>query len=567
MSKCKSSNTQNINKVGNTQRSQKDSKTINYRRGKKGGNDISFYNADMTVLNNAAKIPMNWNLGLPFELNRHGALTVNEDLSRRLPGVMAINYIPTYGKGSGGQDDPMNVAALQIYQFLTHSTTATRPYDYPDVMQYLICCDSLLYMIAWAERVYGLALKIDHKNSYLPDALLSAMYVDPVSIKLHYADFRAALNLIIAEVNQLYIPGTISVFKRHKFLVTNIYTDGSVNDQVYFYDPEGWYALGFDEQHKPVARYIAKRVAFNKPMDYSDIITLLRELLSFIKTDQDFNILGADFAKAYGTNQMVTLDYVPELATIQFSTDAGALDQLRNTRIVNLAGIEGSAEQMHPGCVTKHHSFDVVQNNSVSALVQDLSIQITAPTLDAVGDIAGLLGTYDSDPIIDTAGDGSVDNIVEVTRNVSSFTWSRADGEGGSSVFTVTPEYGSELFTNAMIVFFNHTGDQRRIQLCESGQIALNNTLIFSDMTDMSNMYHALQWITENRAFKFGLRNPIYWATKEEIIQDAAYCLELGDFGEHWTTVDRDQLQQIHDAVVFNQFKPINLQITAFGNK
>ena len=563
MSNCKT--TKQTNKNGQT--TTKDSKSINYRRGKKGGNDISFYNADPTVLNNAAKIPMNWNLGLPFELNRHGALTVNEDLSCRLPGVMAINYVPTYGKGTGTQDDPMNVAALQIYQFLTHSTTATRPYDYPDVMQYLICCDSLLYMIAWAERVYGLALKIDHKNSYLPDALLSAMYVNPDSIKLHYADFRAALNLIIAEVNQLYVPGTIKVFGRHKFLVSNIYTDGAMNDQVYFYDPEGWYALGYDEQHKPVAKYIEKRVSFKKPMDYNDIITTLRGLLSFIKTDQDFNILGADFAKAYGTNQMVTLDYVPELVTIQFSTDIGALDQLRNTRIVNLPALEAFADKMHAGSVTKHHSFDVLQNSTVSALIQDLSVQITAPTLDVVGDIASLLGTYDSDPIIDTAGDGSVDNIVEVTRNVSSFTWSRADGEAGTSIFTVTPEYGSELFTNVEIVFFNHTGEQRSLRLCESNQVALNNTLVFADTTDMSCMYHALQWITENRAFKFGMRNPIYWTTKEIIVQDSAYCLELGDFGEHWTVVDRAQLQQIHDAVVFNQFKPINLQITAFGNK
>lgn len=548
------------------QKTNKDSKGINYRRGKKGGNDISFYNADMTVLNNAAKIPMNWNLGLPFDMTRHSILEVNEDLSRRLPGVMAINYIPTYGKGSGGQDDPMNVAALQIYQFLTHSTTATRPYDYPDVMQYLICCDSLLYMIAWAERVYGLALKIDHKNSYLPDALLSAMYVDPDSIKLHYADFRAALNLIIAEVNQLYIPGTIKVFDRHKFLVTNIYTDGSINDQVYFYDPEGWYALGYDEKHKPVARYVAKRVSFNKPMDYLDIITTLRGLLGFIKTDQDFNILGADFAKAYGTNQMVTLDYVPELATIQFSTDAGALDQLRNTRIVNLAALEAMADKIQAGCVTKHHSFDVTQNDTVSALVQDLTIQITAADQATSDNIASLLSTYDCDPIIDTAGDGNVENIVEVTRNVSAFTWSGAAVEG-KYVITVTPEYGSELFTNAMIVFFKHTGHQRHIRLCESDQVALNNTLVFTDDMDMSFMFHALQWITENRAFKFGMRNPIYWKTKADIIQNSAYCLELGDFGEHWTTVGRIQLQQIHDAVVFNQFKPVNLQITAFGNK
>nr|AVX53455.1 putative capsid [Marmot picobirnavirus] len=294
-------------------------------------NDPKWYGADPSLVRDSASIPFSWAIGTPIDLENPNLVDLPSGQEFTIPGICTLDVIPCVSR-SINIASPLNVASMAVYAHVRYANSGSSVYDAPDLMLYLMSMTQIYSYIAFLQRTYGLATLYSQRNRYMPQALLQAEGVDAKDVQQHLADFRYGINVLINKAAALAVPADMSIFQRHAFLFQNVYTEGpSVKDQLYMYNPRGFYLYDFDQDGAGMLKY----VNFTKPTPYTveELLDFGNNMLSRILYSEDLNIMSGDIIKVYGTAGLIKLVPLNTEYPIVPLYDPMVLEQFKNATV------------------------------------------------------------------------------------------------------------------------------------------------------------------------------------------------------------------------------------------
>lgn len=316
-----------------------------------GGNDPSWYAANPALLRDSASIPFSWAVGAPI------ALDIPDMKSPwSVPGIMTLDIVPQFGNGSNA-NSPLNLASTSVYSFIRHANSGHSNYDAPDLMLYIAAMTQIYSYINWMQRVYGCATLYAQGNRYLPRALVECQGVNYDDVYNNLANFRYGINALIAKAASLAVPATMPIFLRHAFLYQNVYIEGpSIKDQMYLYNPNGFYMFGFDETsagmlyYHPLSEY--KTECGVDRLTTANMLKFGNDMLDALVLNEDINIMSGDILKAYA-GSIIKLAPLPEIYPITPVFNAAVLEQFKNATVFMYENL---------------HTLDIKQNTTKAYL-------------------------------------------------------------------------------------------------------------------------------------------------------------------------------------------------------
>lgn len=302
-------------------------------------NDPKWYGMDPALLRDSASIPFSWSVGTPIDLHNPALDSIPGGQAYAIPGICKITLVPSLGRTKSASD-PVNVAAFQIYSFVRHLNSGHSNYDAPDLMIYLTAMSQVYSYINYLQRVYGTVSLYAQKNRYLPNHLLTAMGVDPESVRSSLASFRYSINVLINKAASLCVPAVMPLFARYASMYQNIYIEGgTMKDQLYFYNPDGFWFYNLNADQSGMLEYKMLPVS-GAGMTVDDMIDYGNNMLARLVQSEDMNIMSGDIRKAYGDGALIKLTPLPEFYPIVPIPDAAVLLQMKNATIVRGIKVE-----------------------------------------------------------------------------------------------------------------------------------------------------------------------------------------------------------------------------------
>lgn len=364
-----------------------------------------------------------------------------DKLAKSVPGIMKIGFVPTIGKAQNNAD-PVNIAARNIYGFVRKENSGSKNYDAPNMMMYLLACDSVYTYYQWMVRLYGLLRKYSAYNAYYNEAILKAINVDAESFRGNISDFRAYINKYVLKANSLCVPNTFKIYDRHMYLVAGLFKDTeALKSQTYVFNPD--YIYTYDQANGKLA---AVGIGNNPSiLTLDDVIETGDMLLNNVLTSQDMAIIKGDILKAFGTNgiyqlAMVDVDYeTPSLHDYEILTQIQA------------------AKFLGPIPYDKRATLDITEDttessNTLNALKQSVTAQLSFASsgfgeITPTGNVGSVINMYVDDP---TPAD------TMVASRLSHYSVLYCDGNAsGATVYNTAVYYGTEVCTTFSIWYLD----------------------------------------------------------------------------------------------------------------
>lgn len=342
MRKPRNNRKPNTKRKGNTKHTNDDLEDFSDSRSKdrKSTNDPAWYASNPQLLKDAASYPFSQPLGRRFATNS-GTVTTYQTI----PGICVLRCAPAFGFGgridpaslavTADVNNPINVAAAELYTWVRHKNSGAKNYEAADLMIYICAMSQVYSAITWGMRIYGLARMFEQRNRYMPLALIQANGVDPYSVINNLADYRYRMNVIINKVASLKVPAGIPLFNRQAFLYQNVYSEGlSVKDQLYMYAPE--YFLRFGLNASGAGELATQEVipvpTSAAPLTYNQVIDIIDRMFQAIWDEEDFATMSGDIDKAF-EGRVLTLNSMNEDYGLIPIYDEMVLTQMKNSRM------------------------------------------------------------------------------------------------------------------------------------------------------------------------------------------------------------------------------------------
>jgi len=277
-------------------------------------NDVSWYANNKEILTAAASFSYFNPVGSPLRLgstNTNTRITFDTD---NVPGVMALRYVPTPGM-AGTIQDPVNVAADNIYSYVRYQNSGASNYDPTDLMLYLLAMDEIYSWWARAVRAYGTIRIYSQTNRYLPKVLLAAQGFDADDIIGREAEFRGKINAMAAQIQAFCVPATLPFFTRHFWMNSNIYTDNDVyKPQFYLYEAVTYRILDefSDSNGGFLKAYPVPHASESQGMTIDEWYGIMKSMLSVVNNSEDVGIMSGDILKAFGRENLFNLTAIQE---------------------------------------------------------------------------------------------------------------------------------------------------------------------------------------------------------------------------------------------------------------
>lgn len=329
-------------------------------------NDVSWYTSNPELLKAGASFAYGYPLGSPAYLNNENYVDAGKLI---VSGISAMDVIPHLGV-SVDASSPLNQAVRKIYSFIRHANSGARNYDPADLGLYLGAMDQIYTMFWYGVRAYGTAQIYNPQNRYVPFALLEAQRFNADDVMKNLAKLRYGLNRIATTVNNLTVPDTMTLFKRHRWLFSGIYADGtSPKAQVYMMRPAGCYTFELD------GTTFAGRLSYQgfsktELFTVDSYLNLLDSMIKPILTnyDEDFGLIAGDIMKAYDVSQLYKLPAVPENYVVVPSYSEEVLSQIQNATLIGnfITGLSYTQDvdihSPNAGAILNHPTVDVSMN-------------------------------------------------------------------------------------------------------------------------------------------------------------------------------------------------------------
>lgn len=295
-------------------------------------NDVSWYTSNPELLKAGASFAYGYPLGSPAYLNNE-----NYDSAGKLivSGISAIDIIPHLGVSTDASS-PLNQAVRKMYSFIRHANSGARNYDPADLGMYIGAMDQIYTMFWYGVRAYGTAQIYNPQNRYVPYALLEAQRFNAADVMKNLAQLRYGLNRLATTINNLTVPDTMTLFKRHRWLFSGMYADGtSPKAQVYLMRPAGCFTFGLDPS--TFAGKLSYQSFHDRELFTVDsYLDLMESMIKPILTnyDEDFGLIAGDIMKAYDVSQLYKLPAVPENYVVVPSYSEEVLSQIQNATLI-----------------------------------------------------------------------------------------------------------------------------------------------------------------------------------------------------------------------------------------
>ena len=295
-------------------------------------NDVSWYTSNPELLKAGASFAYGYPLGSPAYLDNENYVDAGKLI---VSGISALDVIPHLGV-SVDASSPLNQAVRKMYSFIRHANSGARNYDPADLGMYIGAMDQIYTMFWYGVRAYGTAQIYNPQNRYVPFALLEAQRFDATDVMKNLAQLRYGLNRIATIVNNLTVPDTMTLFKRHRWLFSGIYSDGtSPKAQVYMMRPAGYFKFGLESE--TFAGKLSYTSLYDAPLfTVESYLNVLDEMIKPILTnyDEDFGLIAGDIMKAYDVSQLYKLPAVPENYVVVPTYSEEVLTQIQNATLL-----------------------------------------------------------------------------------------------------------------------------------------------------------------------------------------------------------------------------------------
>lgn len=305
-------------------------------------NDVAWYAKNEQLMKASSSIVFSEPSGSKIDYVYPGQTDILQE-NMAAPGLLTISLIPVPGTASE-KEDPVNIAAKDLYATVRQANSGSSSYDAPDLMLYTLAIAQVYSYIVWLQRLYGLSsLKYDAFNDYYPQALVYANSVDYDSLITEKANFNFMINDLIHAISKFYVPANLSYFNRLAFLFSGYYSEGeSIKDQMYMYIPEGF--MFFQEATNPKGGQLVYKQLYGTGTQaagtYTGLLTPTKlyhygmEMIQAIIACQDFKNMSGDILKAYQNNVFTLAQFPTDFAVVP-TTDLVVLEQFQNADILD----------------------------------------------------------------------------------------------------------------------------------------------------------------------------------------------------------------------------------------
>jgi len=304
-------------------------------------NDPKWYMKNMELFKSAANYWLSQVTGNEknFNVDTSSAIGVNslDNVAKVSPGIMTLAWMPAYGHinyddGSTQRillNSNLDAAAKNVYGFTVHGNSRNKSYDSPDLMAAILACDQVFSAIAMGIRAYGLINTLDQQNRYLSDDIISALGFDPTACRRDMPGFLYYINQLIARASVIWVPNSFPLVERHYWMNTNIYMDSKdITGQIYAYKQQTFYQWSGIVSTTGSALVPTSVPGNLTPAAYFNFVTTL---LDAIVDDQDVGMMMGDMLKAYGAENLFSLQPIENQYTVLPVFNEEVLLQIHNT--------------------------------------------------------------------------------------------------------------------------------------------------------------------------------------------------------------------------------------------
>lgn len=445
-------------------------------------NDLSWYTINDQLLRDAGSLSFNNPLGNTTrisELSEFGSginYYTNAMLDKAIPGLMAIEYVPTIGPSTDNYS-PINIAARSLFSNVRKVQSGRWNYEPADLMKYILALDSCYMMYAHLCRIYGAAKVYSVVNRYWPDAVLKASHVDRNDVIYHLSDLRYYINTLAHRLNTLCAPSGIKLFDRHFFMNVGIWKDADYDKaQLYMFVPRFIYKYEEMNTTNVPAELIPLKLdgsnaTANNLYTVQDLINMTETLVNSLMASEDIGVISGDLYKAYGLGGSHALNSIDENFEVYPVFDPIVLSQIHNTRF--LGGVDDD--------VTKHKIIELTsQDGQAGALVQTFDIPLVTNLQSPIQGIAHVL---DFDLDLDQINPGIVMEGTRLTVLGTVYT------DGQNVTRCNMDVYGSELPIRGIVYGFNNRNEIVEVSSVYSGSYNFNALYAMALATETFNMH------------------------------------------------------------------------------
>lgn len=340
----KGSNTKTMGKCGSSSKVKED-RNIAPEERVSPSNDPAFYSRYPELVSASANLFFSEALGTKISNKESTTYVGIADNTMAVPGIMAINYLPTIGASTDGSS-PANSVSRAIYSFVRHANSGSKNYDAPDLMLYLMAMDSMYQYWSYAARMYGILRLYAPKNRYLAKYLVEAAGGNYEDLTANMAQFRYELNSAAVKLNSFAVPKDMAFFTRHVTMCSGIYSDAASagpKSQLYLFKP--YNVWKYSDTGSQYGGSLGAVNLTTSKMTVASFVTVFNDMYNAIMYDEDLNIMSGDILKAYGTSGIYMVPQLPENYTVIPAYDDVILSQIENCTLVGRPKLQNGVTQ------------------------------------------------------------------------------------------------------------------------------------------------------------------------------------------------------------------------------
>lgn len=276
-----------------------------------GGGYKSVSSAITNIINASASVAVRNVAGNRVFVNPSSVILPDPSAARvqstgnyRVPGVYAVTFAPLFGRATGIQTDPVNLAARNMWMNLRSLYSNRIPYTAGAIVKYSMALDSLLTAFQWVKRAYGVVFAYDVRNRYVPDALLKAMGLDYQDFRANLPDIKVFLNKLASQLSVFGVPTELRFILDHIDATAHIYMDDETSTAQYIvYSPEFYWKMNWAEGK--LESY--SLVDYNQLTDptatlapWSTVRDRFTALVEAFVNNEDVYMIASDMMRLYG---------------------------------------------------------------------------------------------------------------------------------------------------------------------------------------------------------------------------------------------------------------------------
>lgn len=485
-------------------------------------NDYAWYNRNPALAEAAARIPFPYRPGMALPNVFTTPASSGAVAQYVLPGVLALNWIPSIGQAAVATD-PINIAAKEVYARVRREFSGSIEADPPDFMVYFVCLDSIFCYIAALKRVYRALTRYDKDNMNMPFVLLRAFGLSATAaqnLQLMKTRLWGVINTLVGMTRKFRCPNLFPYFARHYWLSDNVYGDDKLmNAQFYVFTQQAYYKYALKNTPDGVPAGGAELVQHpfgGTNVTPDSLLEFGRSLIDALAESDDAYLISGYLMRAYKDAAEFFVDELPEDQALTPVYDEAVLAQIQNSMTpLNLGG-----------GTTFGTAYDISQNPKTNCV-------LCAPWANATSD------TYNGILLNLRAPIPAVPEVIEATRLVT-YLVAPVTGTQASILS------GSEILTGYVLVTADAQGG--------STAAAFPSVLVGSNGAP-SWVY--LQYIAKLAQFDWA---PGMYYIRPGATETAAATLYPFVEWHNVTTVTEEQLSQINRVCLFSEFDCFNDQ-------